>query len=561
MRSHNNSRWDKDRPDGRPTKGMGLHYSSSSPINNGRETHSIPPFPGRGGSDAGGGGRKQQPQQPVLGVGTRMLRGVRRSPRTRQSQQQQQQQQQQYKYDNDNEFDDDEMENEEDFIRNDSEGIHGKGTSSTIELTTSKKSSTMDRHKRDRILASVGLSDESHASTKRQGNHKHGHRESRRDCNNRGNSHKKLTSHNKESGRIKRTNNSSKDKEDGIDPEMNQNDNSDDDIEGLLSDDDEDEEYGYESYNSTNSETQYRLPLNKLLLITTIVIIIVFLFNDDEELIMEADGINNEEDVVEKDPFSFMGYKDQRIPDDDVAQFGGGLLLGSGGWNVENSADNDEDHDKDDKEEEIMDPLMQEVQIYHEKTGVFQTDQLWQDLDGYAELAEPFDMHRDLPIFWHVPKCGGTTLQDIMMHCFGMIGANEIGKSYVNDAGPLEVVKLDNGNRYVNVDMTNPAGIQHAKDLGFGHSGLADVVMTSWFYKTGNIFKNDGANTNDRVDDGVVHRGRCFALLRHPVERAISMFYYLKDATWEHTFSEAYENMTIEQYAASQYAEENWMGK
>jgi len=105
---------------------------------------------------------------------------------------------------------------------------------------------------------------------------------------------------------------------------------------------------------------------------------------------------------------------------------------------------------------------------------------------------------------------------------------------------------LDNGNRYVNVDMSNPDGIEHAKDLGFGASGLADVAITSWFHDTASIFDVD-------------HKGRCFVLLRHPIRRAVSMFYYLKDATWEHTYSEVYQEMDINEYATSQYAEDNWM--
>ena len=126
-----------------------------------------------------------------------------------------------------------------------------------------------------------------------------------------------------------------------------------------------------------------------------------------------------------------------------------------------------------------------------------------------------------------------------------MIEANEVGGTNVNDN--LEIVKLDNGNRYVNVDMTNPDGIEHAKALGFGASGLANVVITSWFHDAASVF-----------DSGYV-KGRCFALLRHPIRRAISMFYYLKDATWEHTYSEIYKDMDILEYATSKYAEDNWM--
>lgn len=134
----------------------------------------------------------------------------------------------------------------------------------------------------------------------------------------------------------------------------------------------------------------------------------------------------------------------------------------------------------------------------------------------------------------------------MMAHCFGMIEANEVGRPNVNDE--LEIVKLDNGNRYVNVDMSNPNGIEHAKDLRFGASGLANVVITSWFRETASIF-----------DDGDVHKGRCFVLMRHPIQRAVSMFYYLKDATWERTYNEAYKEMDIKEYATSQYAEDNWM--
>ena len=67
-----------------------------------------------------------------------------------------------------------------------------------------------------------------------------------------------------------------------------------------------------------------------------------------------------------------------------------------------------------------------------------------------------------------MPKSGGTTLQDLLMHCVGMVGANEIGGTYAKDTPPLEVIHLENGNRYVNVDMASPNGIVHAKEMGFG---------------------------------------------------------------------------------------------
>jgi hypothetical protein len=47
-------------------------------------------------------------------------------------------------------------------------------------------------------------------------------------------------------------------------------------------------------------------------------------------------------------------------------------------------------------------------------------------LDGYSDISNPFTDPTDLPVFWHVPKCGGSTL--ITIHqCFGMVLANQVG--------------------------------------------------------------------------------------------------------------------------------------
>ena len=86
-----------------------------------------------------------------------------------------------------------------------------------------------------------------------------------------------------------------------------------------------------------------------------------------------------------------------------------------------------------------------------------------------------------------------------MAHCNGMVVANEVGGLYVSDE--LQVVALDNGNRYVNVDVTQADGIEHAKDLGFGSSGLADVAISSRFHDEVSLFTDN------------TYRGKCFAML------------------------------------------------
>ena len=53
--------------------------------------------------------------------------------------------------------------------------------------------------------------------------------------------------------------------------------------------------------------------------------------------------------------------------------------------------------------------------------------------------------------------------------------------------------------------------------------------------------------------------GRMFALFRHPVDRAISMYYYLAKASWDPHYNPELGQMTVEQYAKSRYVENNWL--
>jgi len=50
-----------------------------------------------------------------------------------------------------------------------------------------------------------------------------------------------------------------------------------------------------------------------------------------------------------------------------------------------------------------------------------------------------------------------------------------------------------------------------------------------------------------------------FALFRHPVDRALGMYYYLARASWDPMYNPSLAKMTIEQYAQSKYIENNWL--
>ena len=94
--------------------------------------------------------------------------------------------------------------------------------------------------------------------------------------------------------------------------------------------------------------------------------------------------------------------------------------------------------------------------------------------------------------------------------------------------------------KYVNVDTTTPEGINHAKELGLAQSGLADIVISSFFFEAAGLFTTD-------------FPGRAFTLLRDPIERAVSMYYVRSTAYGD------LQGVTIEDYAKGKGIENNWM--
>jgi len=75
---------------------------------------------------------------------------------------------------------------------------------------------------------------------------------------------------------------------------------------------------------------------------------------------------------------------------------------------------------------------------------------------------------------------------------------------------------------------------------------MADVIFTMQFASVVPVFNQN-------------YQARFFTLFRNPIERAVSQFYYLQDATWERTYSPETKGWTVQQYAESHYASDNWV--
>mmetsp|Transcript_15530 Transcript_15530/g.22709 ORF Transcript_15530/g.22709 Transcript_15530/m.22709 type:complete len:358 (-) Transcript_15530:622-1695(-) len=140
-----------------------------------------------------------------------------------------------------------------------------------------------------------------------------------------------------------------------------------------------------------------------------------------------------------------------------------------------------------------------------------------------GDVMEPLK-ESDTPVYWHIPKSSGTSMKRYY-GCMGLTAASETGIIDGHDKDEtIQVWQRGNekfpGLKLVNVDTSTREGIARAKKLGLAQSGLADIVFAPLPSYALTMFDPD-------------HKARFFALFRHPIERAVSMFYYRQVASWE----------------------------
>lgn len=149
------------------------------------------------------------------------------------------------------------------------------------------------------------------------------------------------------------------------------------------------------------------------------------------------------------------------------------------------------------------------------------------------------------PFYWHIPKAAGTSLHDEYHECLALVGASELGG--IDQGNTLELVRINDGNYHVNVDTSVLPGIMHAAELDLVPSHIAQIIFSPLLHESATHLFSPR------------YKGQLFAMFRHPVERVISLFYYLRSATWEPTYNPVLQNMTLQEYAESQLAESNFM--
>lgn len=159
----------------------------------------------------------------------------------------------------------------------------------------------------------------------------------------------------------------------------------------------------------------------------------------------------------------------------------------------------------------------------------------------------------DMPFLWFIPRSSSNIVQDILMQCCALVGATGYGGSDKNtDDTPIATFTGDDGRQYINVDMSSEEGVQSAVNRRFVQSNLADVTISALVTQASEIF-DDGSLNNNEKQPQQQQLGRCFTVLRNPIDRAVSIYYYLQSTT------EAWRDAPIDAYAKSIECESNWM--
>ena len=175
-------------------------------------------------------------------------------------------------------------------------------------------------------------------------------------------------------------------------------------------------------------------------------------------------------------------------------------------------------------------------------------EELEQHLDNLSKYLKwnlPYKSDRDVPFYWVIPMSGSSLLDPVLGKCYGLVQAADQA-SYIKgheEEKILNVLLSDDGKEYVNVDMGSMGGIKRAQELHLATSNVANLIRSPYVYEVAMLFT------------GTAKYGKCFTMVRNPIDRAVDVFRNLKSVTTNDVFKE----MNLEEYAKSSFMEDNWM--
>mmetsp|Transcript_1762 Transcript_1762/g.4242 ORF Transcript_1762/g.4242 Transcript_1762/m.4242 type:complete len:259 (+) Transcript_1762:65-841(+) len=134
-----------------------------------------------------------------------------------------------------------------------------------------------------------------------------------------------------------------------------------------------------------------------------------------------------------------------------------------------------------------------------------------------------------------------------LMTCLNRTQTRRMTAPNCNDQDEILKICVLEWGQVVNCDASSPQGIERIRKLHLVERNIPNLVIDS-----SRVFEALSVFTRN-------NRGRLFVVLRDPVERAVSKYYYTKIATWERNYHPEVQNMTMKDFAHSRYCYENWV--
>jgi len=174
-------------------------------------------------------------------------------------------------------------------------------------------------------------------------------------------------------------------------------------------------------------------------------------------------------------------------------------------------------------------------------------------LHGFKSLWEKPET-TDIPVFFNVgyQLTGGKVFKDILWMCHRLTISGDDSRTIIKEYPRDEVERVKVPNPHpsdlvqssmlpvVNFDTTINGELRRAKRAGLAQSGLVDMIVIRQIFRANEIFDQE-------------HRGRLFAVFRHPVHAALAAFHSLQYTNPQ------FKELDFESYIKSEEVDNNWM--
>lgn len=178
----------------------------------------------------------------------------------------------------------------------------------------------------------------------------------------------------------------------------------------------------------------------------------------------------------------------------------------------------------------------------------------------------PYNSKLEIPVFWDVPMTAGSRVQYVFGHCLKLVQCSEVGKELLlkefresTDASqktyqdeqdstlvlnglpmnfdpPLKA-EFMHSSTFINVDCSTSPGIDRGITHNLATANMVDIIYSPDILDAARLFAPP-----------IKAYGRGMVLMRHPVERVVALYEYLRLANHE---LESVGGMSLEAYAKS----------